>query len=42
MERTPPGICAPSPEFGQHTDEVLQELGFGAEDIARMHADGVV
>jgi crotonobetainyl-CoA:carnitine CoA-transferase CaiB-like acyl-CoA transferase len=42
MERTPTGICSASPEFGQHTDEVLQELGFGAEDIARLHADGVV
>ena len=42
MERTPPGVRSASPEFGQHTDEVLQELGFGAEDIARLHADGVV
>jgi crotonobetainyl-CoA:carnitine CoA-transferase CaiB-like acyl-CoA transferase len=41
MERTPPGMCAPAPEHGQHTDEVLAELGYTLEDIARFHRDGV-
>jgi crotonobetainyl-CoA:carnitine CoA-transferase CaiB-like acyl-CoA transferase len=42
MERTQPRVCSPTPERGQHTDEVLQELGYGAEDIVRFHHEGVV
>jgi formyl-CoA transferase len=42
MERTPPGICSASPEHGEHTDEVLGELGYSAEDVARFHRDGVI
>jgi formyl-CoA transferase len=42
MERTQPRVCSPTPERGQHTDEVLQELGYSAADIARFHTEGVV
>jgi formyl-CoA transferase len=28
----------PSPVLGEHTDEVLGDLGYGKEDIARLHA----
>ncbi|MCA1647344.1 MAG: CoA transferase [Chloroflexi bacterium] len=42
MERTPPKVCSPTPERGEHTDEILGELGFGAEDIADLHTEGVV
>jgi formyl-CoA transferase len=28
----------PSPVLGEHTDEVLSDLGYGKEDIARLHA----
>jgi formyl-CoA transferase len=42
MERTPPKVCAPTPEFGQHTDEVLEELGYAADEIAQFHREGVV
>ncbi len=42
MQRTQPGICSAAPEHGQHTDEVLAELGYSAEDIARFRRDGVV
>ena len=42
MERTQPRVCSPTPERGQHTDEVLQELGYSPEDIARFHYEGVV
>lgn len=42
MERTQPRVSSPTPEHGQHTDEVLHELGYSAEDIARFHTEGVV
>ena len=32
----------PVPGIGQHTDEVLAELGFGAAEIDAMHASGAV
>ncbi len=32
----------PSPGLGQHTDEVLAELGLAAEEIAVLRARGVV
>jgi crotonobetainyl-CoA:carnitine CoA-transferase CaiB-like acyl-CoA transferase len=42
LERTPGKVCAPTPERGQHTDEVLLEFGYSAEDVARFHSEGVV
>lgn len=37
-----PRIDTPPPAFGQHTDEVLGELGYSAGDIAALRAEGVV
>ena len=42
MERTQPRICSAAPEYGQHTDEILAELGYSQDDIARFHHEGVV
>lgn len=39
---TPPMIRRPPPTLGQHTDEVLGELGFSAEQIAALKTGGVV
>jgi len=41
LERTPGTIARAAPRRGEHTEEVLRELGLGAEDLARMKAAGV-
>lgn len=38
----PPRTFAPPPGLGEHTDEVLSEIGYDATKIARLRADGVV
>jgi formyl-CoA transferase len=42
LSRTPSAIKAPSPERGEHNDEVLQEFGLTAHEIAGLRADGVI
>jgi crotonobetainyl-CoA:carnitine CoA-transferase CaiB-like acyl-CoA transferase len=42
LSRTPAAIVSATPEIGQHTDEVLAELGYGAAEIAALHAKGAV
>ncbi len=42
LSRTPGAVRTPTPEMGQHTDEVLGELGYSADDIAALRRDGVV
>ena len=39
---TPGSVRTAPPLLGEHTDEVLAELGLSAGDIARLRADGVV
>jgi formyl-CoA transferase len=36
LSRTPSRLAAPPPEIGQHTDEVLQEFGITAQEIAAL------
>jgi formyl-CoA transferase len=42
LSRAPLEIRAPAPELGEHTDEVLQEIGYADADIARLRRLGVV
>lgn len=42
FERTPQEIRQPAPTLGQHTDEVLGELGLSGEELAALRSDGVV
>jgi crotonobetainyl-CoA:carnitine CoA-transferase CaiB-like acyl-CoA transferase len=37
-----PRVDRPPPMFGQHTDEVLGELGYSAAQIAGFRKEGVV
>jgi crotonobetainyl-CoA:carnitine CoA-transferase CaiB-like acyl-CoA transferase len=32
----------PAPDLGEHSDEVLGELGIDSEDIRQLRADGVI
>ena len=41
LERTPSTIARAAPRRGEHTEEVLGELGLGAADLARMKSTGV-
>jgi formyl-CoA transferase len=38
LSRTPARIASAAPEVGEHTDEILAELGYGKEDIAQLRA----
>lgn len=42
MSRTPSKISAPPPTCGEHSDEVLGELGYNAGEIAAFREAGVV
>jgi crotonobetainyl-CoA:carnitine CoA-transferase CaiB-like acyl-CoA transferase len=42
LSRTPSKIAAPPPELGQHTEEVLQEFGFSAQEIASLRRSNVI
>jgi crotonobetainyl-CoA:carnitine CoA-transferase CaiB-like acyl-CoA transferase len=39
---TPAEWIRPAPKLGEHTDEILLELGCGKEDIARLRSSGSV
>jgi len=42
FSRTPGAIAGPPAHAGQHTDEVLAEIGLTADDIAALRASGAV
>jgi formyl-CoA transferase len=42
LSRTPARVVAPTPEIGQHTDEILKELNYNAAQIAKLREGGVV
>jgi alpha-methylacyl-CoA racemase len=42
FSRTSPELTRPAPHAGQHTDEVLAQFGFDAEDVAKLHQTDAV
>jgi crotonobetainyl-CoA:carnitine CoA-transferase CaiB-like acyl-CoA transferase len=42
LARTPARISTPAPGFGEHTDAILEELGFSASAIAELRSSKVV
>ena len=41
LERTPSTIARAAPRRGEHSEEILLELGLNPDDLARMKATGV-
>jgi glutaryl-CoA transferase len=42
MSETPPSVRRAPPLLGEHTDEVLSELGYEPDEIKRLRAEGAV
>ena len=42
MSKTPTSLRRPAPGYGEHTDEVLGELGLGDTEIAALRDAAVV
>jgi formyl-CoA transferase len=42
LSRTPARVVAATPEVGEHTDEILSELGYATPEIDQLHKGGVV
>ncbi len=42
LSRTPAKLETATPGQGEHTDAILAELGYGAEEVAGFRRDGVV
>jgi len=42
LSRTPAAIVQATPELGEHTDEILAELGYSAADLVELRAHGVI
>lgn len=42
LSKTPAGVWDPPPAMGQHTDQVLRELGYTERDIDALRGEGVI
>jgi crotonobetainyl-CoA:carnitine CoA-transferase CaiB-like acyl-CoA transferase len=42
LKQTPGKVQGPSPQLGEHTEEILLKLGYSVKDIAEMEKQGVI
>ena len=42
LSRTPASMALPPPEYGEHTNDILGELGLGPDEIAALRDENVI
>jgi formyl-CoA transferase len=42
LSATPADVCRRAPQLGEHTDEVLAELGFNSDEVVALRATGAI
>jgi len=42
LSRTPADVVTTAPSWGEHTDEVLSEIGYSSAEISKFHEQGIV
>jgi crotonobetainyl-CoA:carnitine CoA-transferase CaiB-like acyl-CoA transferase len=42
LSRTPATVASATPELGEHTEEILKELGFQANEISSLRNKGAI
>ena len=42
LSRTPGGVRTPTPEKGEHSEEILKELGVSLEEIEQLRREKVI
>jgi len=42
LSRTPGAVRTPAPDTGEHTDEILTELGYSPAEITSLRNDKVI
>ena len=42
MSRTPSGMALPPPDYGEHTEEILQEIGLSGEEISKLREEDII
>jgi crotonobetainyl-CoA:carnitine CoA-transferase CaiB-like acyl-CoA transferase len=42
LSRTPSRLVTGAPEYGEHTDEILLEIGYSRQDVAQFRQSGAV
>jgi formyl-CoA transferase len=42
LSRTPSKLVSGAPEYGEHTDGILAEMGYSANDVSKWRRSGTI